>query len=225
MSEGTLAVSGQQAASAATTSHCSKTGSGLSKLIWKGMALALLPTVQPDAMFITDTNFTAIKLRDSIEKWKVKKKYQYVFSPLQTSLFPVLLAQAPTSSWCVSSAISFSIIVLCYRKLMPAAFKITSGHSRGEVPHPTPHTGCGGERSRPRKLPARQVPGWGQADAETPGGEAGPQPRSRVQTPPGHVETPLGTQVHRACGPARTLDRVCAACLLQPMKLRGTFSE
>lgn len=189
------------------------------------MALVLLPTVQPDTVFITDINFTAIKLRHSIEKWKVKKKYQYVFSPLQTSLFLVLLAQAPTSSWCVSSAISFSIIVLCYRKLMPAAFKITTGHSCGEVPHPTPHTGCRGERSRPRRLPARQVPGRGQADAETPGEEAGPRPRSHVQTPPGptwrHHWGPRCTG--RSVQPAPWT--VCAACLLQPMKLRGTFSE
>lgn len=190
------------------------------------MALALLPTVQPDAVFITDINFTAIKLRDSIEKWKVKKKYQYAFSPLQTSLFPVLLAQAPTSSWCISSAISFSIIVLCYRKLMAAAFKITSGHSRGEVPHPTARTGCGGERSRPHRLPARQVPGRGRADAETPGEEAGPRPRSQVQTPargPRGDTTgdPGAWDVWSSPHPGPCL--CCSS--LQPMKLRGTFSE
>ena len=62
------------------------------------------------------------------------------------------------------------------------AFKTTSGHSHGEVPHPTPHTGCGDERSRPHRLPACQVPGRGRMDAETPGEEAGPRPRPHVQT-------------------------------------------
>lgn len=34
----------------------------LSRSIWKGMALAPLPTIQPEAVFIPDIDFPAIKL-------------------------------------------------------------------------------------------------------------------------------------------------------------------
>ena len=140
------------------------------------MALALLPTMQPEAVFIPDTDSTAIKLRDSIEKWKVKKKYQY----LQASLF--ISSPFGTSAYIIM--VRLKCYILFHHRLVlqkTTASKTTSGHSHGEVPHPTPHTGCGDERSRSHRLPACQVPGRGRMDAETPGEEAGPRPRPALQ--------------------------------------------
>lgn len=85
MSDSPFALTRRQAVSPATTPCCSRTGSRLSKSIWKGMALAPLPTIQPEAVFIPDIDFPAIKLRDSIEKWKVKEKHPSLQASLLTS--------------------------------------------------------------------------------------------------------------------------------------------
>lgn len=132
---------------------------------------------QAEAVFIPDADSTAIKLRDSTEKWKVKKKYRY----LQASLF--ISSPFGTSAYIIM--VRLKCYILFHHRLVlqkTTASKTTSGHSHGEVPHPTPHTGCGDERSRSHRLPACQVPGRGRMDAETPGEEAGPRPRPHVQT-------------------------------------------
>lgn len=207
VSESTFAVSRRQAVSPATTSRCSKTGSRLSKLIWKGMALALLPTIQPEAVFIPDTDFTAIKLRDSIEKWKAKKKYQH----LQASLF---ISSPFGTSACIIMVrlkcyISFSIIILCYRKLQHSRPRLGTHMGRSRTPRPTPAAGMRGA-GHTDCLPAKSRDGAGWM--LRPQGRRlvhGPGLMSR-RPPRAPVETLLGTQEHRTRGPACILDHVCA---------------